>query len=578
MADTLALSYGHVMSEPATTSRFPIQVLQGIRPVQRRSIARDMIAGITLAALAIPEVMGYTSIAGMPVVTGLYTILVPTAVFALLGSSRHLVVGADSATAAILAAGISGLAAKSSSEYVALAGMVSLFAAGYLIVARIARLGFIADFLSRTVLIGFLTGVGIQVAIGQVPDMLGVPKEGSRPFITLWHALGDLDEASVTTIAVSAAVIAVIVGGEVLAPNLPAALLAVVGMIIASWIWDFADHGITTLGPVPSGLPSISWPGVPASDIDDIASVSFSIFVVILAQSAATSRAYAARYREKFDENVDLIGLGMANVAAGFTGTFVVNGSPTKTQMVDSTGGRSQIATLTMSGIVLLVLLFFTKPLQYMPTAVLAAVVFVIGIELVDVAGMKRVLRFRHDEFLVAAITASTVVFVGVLQGIVLAIVLSLVNHLRLSYKPRNSVITTGLSGEHENRPVSSAAELAPGLVVYRFAHSLYYANANQFSKEVLEVARSATPPVEWFAVEMSAVAEVDISAADMLREVRGELAAAGVSLALCDLADLVRSELDRYGLIDEIGANMVFDGVHDVVRAYAARPVGSAD
>lgn len=562
----------------SATRRFPIQVLHGIRPVDRGRITRDMIAGITLAALAIPEVMGYTSIAGMPVVTGLYTILVPTVVFALVGSSRHLVVGADSATAAILAAGIGGLAARSSADYVALAGMVSLLAAGYLILARIARLGFIADFLSRTVLIGFLTGVGIQVAISQVPDLLGVPPDGTRPFVILWHALGDLGDASVATIAVSAAVVAVIVGGKRLAPNLPAALLAVVGMISASWMWNFADHGITTLGAVPSGLPSIGWPSVPASDIDTLASVSFSIFVVILAQSAATSRAYAARYRDQFDENVDLIGLGMANVAAALTGTFVVNGSPTKTQMVDSSGGRSQIATLTMSAVVLLVLLFLTKPMQYMPTAVLAAVVFVIGIELVDVAGMKRILRYRQDEFLVAAITASTVVFVGVLQGIVLAIVLSLVNHLRLSYKPRNNVITAVPTGEYQNRPVSSSAELAPGLVVYRFAHSLYYANANQFSHEVLEITRSAAPPVVWFAIEMSAVAEVDLSAADTLREVRQELGAAGVSLALCDLADLVRSELDRYGLIDEIGADMVFEGVHDVVRAFDARPASSGD
>ncbi len=546
-----------------------IPLLQGIVPIERSNLPRDILAGITLAALAIPEVMGYTSIAGMPVITGLYTILVPTAVFAIIGSSRHLVVGADSATAAILAAGIGGLAVASSSKYIALAGMAALMAAGYLILARVAKLGFIADFLSRTVLIGFLTGVGIQVAVGQLPGMLGLTKTGSGPLQQLWNVILDLSDVSLPTLAVSLGVLIVIIGGRAISPKLPGPLIAVVGAIAASAAFDFAGDGIATLGKVPSGLPALSIPMVPAKDLATLAAVAFSMFVVILAQSAATSRAYAARYSEQFDENVDLVGLGLANVAAGVTGTFVVNGSPTKTQMVDSAGGRTQIATLTMSATVLMVLLFFTRALQFMPTAVLATVVFLIGVELVDVAGMRKVWQVRRDEFIVAAITTVMVVFVGVLQGILLAIALSVVIHLRLSYKPQNDLTAESEDGRLGAMPLKSGAELVPGLMVYRFAHSFYYANANQFSEEVLDLVGHADPPLAWFCIDARSVADVDFSASETLHEIHAQLADRNVRLVLSNVVEDVRVELDRYGISDLLGPDAIFDQVLDVVAAF---------
>jgi sulfate permease, SulP family len=557
------------MSQKSKIESRMLPLFQGIRPLAKATLSRDIIAGVTLAALAIPEVMGYTSIAGMPVVTGLYTILLPTAVFAILGSSRHLVVGADSATAAILAAGIGSLATAQSSQYVALAGMAALMCGGYLVLARLAKLGFIADFLSRTVLIGFLTGVGIQVAIGQVPDILGLTKEGSGPLRQLWNVILDLPDVSLPTLAVSAAVVIVILGGRAISPKLPGPLIAVVGSIIASAVFDFADGGIATLGDVPGGLPSLVFPSVATSSLATLAGVSFSMFVVILAQSAATSRAYAARYSENFEENVDLVGLGLANVAAGFTGTFVVNGSPTKTQMVDSAGGRSQISTLTMAGVVLVVLLFLTGPLSYMPNAVLAAVVFLIGIELVDLLGMKNIFSLRRDEFVVALITAAMVVFVGVLQGILLAIVLSVIIHLRLSYKPHNTLVVQTDSGRRRTASIESAQELIPGLIVYHFAHSVYYANANQFNEELLDLADAGDPPVRWICIVGSAIADVDYSASETLREVYGVLLERNVRLVLLDIAEDVRAELDRYRITELIGDDMIFDDVESVIEAF---------
>ena len=446
----------------------------------------------------IPEVMGYTSIAGMPVVTGLYTILVPTAVFALLGSSRHLVVGADSATAAILAAGIGGLAPIASPTTSRSRHGVAVRGRAYLILARIVRLGFIADFLSRTVLIGFLTGVGIQVAIGQVPDMLGLPKEATA---ALRHAVArsrrprrrQHDHARRLR-----RVIAVIVGET--SGTEPPCGTDRRGRLDR---WRAPSGTSPTMASRRSGpFRAVCRPSVgPACRVGprSVASVAFSIFVVILAQSAATSRAYAAQYSDQFDENVDLVGLGMANVAAGLTGTFVVNGSPTKTQMVDGSGGRCQIAQLTMSGSCCSSCCSSRCRCSTCPTAVLAAVVFVIGIELVDIAGMRRIFRFRHDEFLVAAITAGVVVFVGVLQGIVLAIVLSLVDHLRRSYHPRDTLLVKEDSGRWRTVPVpapeeaSPATDAEPGLVIYWFGATLYYANANRFTEE--SAASSTGPP-----------------------------------------------------------------------------------
>ena len=427
-------------------------VLEGLRPYDRRWLRRDVVAGITLAALAIPEVMGYTKIAGMPVITGLYTILIPIVAFALLGSSRHLVVGADSATAAIMFAGIAGLGISglepASAEWVGLAGLSALMAGGLLWLARLARLGFLADFLSRTVLVGFLTGVGIQVAAGQVGGMLGIPKQSSDvpvvsgTLVELGKTLGHLGDASWQTALVSACVIAVLVGFERWVRAIPGGLVAVVGAITLSWALDLQAHDVSTLGPVPSGLPSIGWPsGVSWRDALRLLPTAVSMFLVILAQSAATSRAYAVKYGERFEENTDLVGLGLANVTAGVSGTFVVNGSPTKTEMVDEARSRTQVAQLTTALVTAIVLLFLTKPLEYLPNAVLSAVVFVIGVKLVAVRGMRSIDRLRRDEFWVALLTAAVVIGIGVEEGIILAIALSLIVHVRRHYAPHDTVV-----------------------------------------------------------------------------------------------------------------------------------------
>ncbi len=548
--------------------------LGGILPIDRSRISIEIVAGITLAALAIPEVMGYTKIAGMPVVTGLYTILIPTALFALFGSSRHLVVGADSATAAIMAAGLAGLAATASPQYVAYAGILALLAAGMLILARIAKLGFIADFLSRTVLIGFLTGVGIQVAIGQISGMLGIPGGGAGPVQKLVTDFQQLGQTNIYTLGVSVAVLVIIVGSRMISKKIPGALIAVIGAIVVSYAINLASYGVAVLGTVPGGLPKIGLPtgaSLTPAVWSTLLATAFSMFIVILAQSAATSRAYATRYSESFSENVDLVGLGLANVGAGLTGTFVVNGSPTKTQMVDSAGGRSQLATLTTSVIVLIVLLFLTKPLAYMPEAVLSSVVFLIGVELVDLKGMRKIFAERPVEFWVALITALVVIFIGVEQGILLAIVLSILIHTRHGYKPKNAVLSVDSSGRPHMVPVSNHAQALPGLMIYRFHHSMYYANTELLSQEVLDLVNSAQPPLSWFCIDMTAVDDVDFSAAATVREIYKLLKEKGIRLVFAEVNEDIRHELDLSDVTDLVGIDAFFEGIGDVEVAYGA-------
>lgn len=554
------------------------QILQGILPIDKPRIPAELIAGITLAALGIPEVMGYTRIIGTPVVTGLYTMLLPMLVFAFFGSSRHLVVGADSATAAMVAAAFASLSlAPNTPQYVALTSLVALVTGGLLLVARLLRLGFLADFLSRSVLVGFLSGVGIQVALSELHNLLGLKKGGHGFFGQLAFNLQHLHQTNIPGLSIAIAVLAVIVGFEHLAPRFPGALVAVIAAIAASAWFHWGDHGITLVGAVPGGLPRLGVPAVSWSDIERVLAISASCFIVILAQSAATSRAYAFRYRDSFSQNADLVGLSLANVAAGFSGTFVVNGSPTKTAMVDTAGGRSQISHLTTAAVVLLVLLFLTKPLAVLPNVVLAAIVFHIGLKLVDYRGLAEIYRKAPREFGLAAITGATVVLVGVQPGILLAVILSLLQYVRRGYQPHTAIITPLENERWQMEPVTPGRMIEPGLVMYWFGAELFYANVGRFVSDVRELVDKSPTPVRWMAIDASAITAADYSSGCALLELQQDLSKEGVTLALISLGWHHSGDLDRLGLTNAIGENHMFHSRRDCVAAYRHECLDSA-
>jgi MFS superfamily sulfate permease-like transporter len=433
------------------------------------------------------------------------------------------------------------------------------------------------------VLVGFLSGVGVQVAVSEISGMFGL-QEGDLflkkglffhcPIHKIINDLQQIGQINLYALALSIIVLVLIVGSKKISKKIPGALIAVIGAIVASSAFNLEAHGVQVLGEIPSGLPKIGLPDVHWDKdlVLKLLPTAFSMFVVILTQSAATSRAYAARYNEHFSEDVDLIGLSLANVGAALSGTFVVNGSPTKTQMVDSAGGRSQLAQITTSLVVLLVLLFLTGPLAHMPNAVLSAVVFLIGVELIDVKGMRKILIQRPSEFWVALITALVVIFVGVEQGILLAMVLSLIEHVRRSYRSKNVIVVTDKEGSWHLLPVNTPEQMRPGLLVYRFAHTMYYANAQQLAEQVVDLANGAQPPLVWFCIEASAVADVDFTAASTLRDIHGILKSQGIRLVFCNVIDLVKAELDRYELTYLFGENAFYGTISTVISAYEKR------
>jgi MFS superfamily sulfate permease-like transporter len=548
-------------------------MFDGLRPFTAARLRTDVLAGITLAVVSIPEVMGYTKIIGTPMITGLYTLFLPVVAFACFGASRQLVVSADSATAAIVAAALTAQSfTPDTPRYVELTMAIALVTAAMLLAARILRLAFMADFLSRTVLVGFLTGVGVQVALGELPDMLGVSGGGHGLLRQLSFTIGHANQAHLSTVAITLAVLAIILAGEWLAPHVPAALIAVAGAIAISAYFHFDRAAIALVGDVPGGLPHLRVPHFAYADLPMILSIAFSCFVVVIAQSAATSRAYAQRYGDPFDENTDLIGLSLANLAAAGTGAFVVNGSPTKTAIVDSAGGRSQWSHLTTAAVVLVVLLFLTRPLSLLPIAVLASIVFVVGIRLIDVRGLREIRTAKPREFALAAATAATVVVFGVEEGIVVAVVLSLLQHVRHSYRPHVALLLREPSGHWHLDDPASARMVEPGLVMFWFGADLFYANVEFFIAHVRRLIRQSPTPIRWLVVDARAITDVDFSASRALAELRQDLAAHHIELALIVVSTRDEDERENSGLIGLTDVSRIFDTREACVAAYLDR------
>ena len=537
----------------------------------KTGLFRDSVAGVELAAMSIPQALGYATIAGMPAVTGFYTLFLPLLAFAALGSSRFLVVAADSATAAILAGGISPLAPLASAKYIALAAMVALLTAGLLLIARVLKLGFLADFLSRTVLVGFLTGVGFQVGIAVLGEMLGLEVRSHRTVMQLCEIFRGLPRIHLPSLGLAALVVAVVLALDRFAPRVPGPLIAVAGAIGASALWNFAGHGIGVIGPVAGGLPHLGVPGVNWRDIEPLIPVAGSCFVMIVAQSAATARIYAVRHHEQQDENADLLGLAAANAAAAVSGTFVVNGSPTQTAMAERSGGRSHVTHVAAAVVVGLVLLFLTGPFQYLPRCVLGAIVFVVAIHLTDLRGLRRIRQESPGEFWLALITAFVVVLVGVEQGIILAMVLSLLRIVSHSYRPHTAVLVEDQRGVWQATPVHPGAVTEPGLVVYRFGAALFYANAGMFADEIRALAGPAPSSVRWLLVDAGAITKVDYTAAQVVRELHQDLSNRGVALACAHVEPELKADLDRHHLTEVMGAERIFDTLRDALAAYRA-------
>ncbi|WP_342451625.1 SulP family inorganic anion transporter [Methanobacterium petrolearium] len=554
------------------TSRLKGTLFSGLLPLDRSRFIPELIAGIVMAAIFIPEVMGYAKIAGMPIITGIYTIIIPMAVFVILGSSRHLIVGADSATAAIMFGILVTVAMPGSPVYTSMAFLVAFLCGILLVLAWVFKLGFIGDFLSRTALVGFLTGVGIQVSISQLGAMFGLTTTGIDSIPRILSFLSNLSQTNLYTLAISVGVLLVIIITGRINRKIPGALIAVAGTILLSFFYDFTQMGVSLVGSVPSGIPSLMVPSFQSLDFYVLFTTVMACFIVIIAQSVATSRAYSVKCSDELDENKDVLGLGLSNILAGLTGSFVVNGSPTKTQIAVDAGARSQLATLVTAAVVIVVVIFFTEPVSLLPNATLAAIVFLIGLEMVDITSLKAIYREMPAEFVLAIITFMTVVLAGVLWGVIVSVIISLILHLSHSYRPNNSILIRNEKGEWAYIPVILGVYTEEGLIVYRFNRDLYYANAEKLMKEVIKIVKNSDPPLEWLILDSGGFTGVDYTSVQMLKELKVKLDEMNVVLVMTTVFPSLRRQFERSGFMKILGKENLYGGVNDAINAFENR------
>jgi SulP family sulfate permease len=420
------------------------------------------------------------------------------------------------------------------------------------------------------VLTGFLTGVGFQVGIAVMAEITGLEVHSNRTVEQLLDVFRSLPRIHLPTLAVSAAVMTGVFAFSRFAPKFPGPLIAVAGAIVASATLDFAGHGIAIIGPVVGGLPHLGLPDVHWKDVGPLLGVSVSSFVMIVAQSAATARFYAAGHHQSLDESADLVGLSAANAAAALSGTFVVDGSPTQTAIVESSGGQSQLAQVATAITVAFVLLFLTRPLQYLPRCVLGALVFFIAVRLIDVRALRAIRRESPGEFALAVFTAAVVVLVGVEQGILLATVLSLLRVVRHSYRPHTGVLVASQHDAWQLVPAVPGALTEPGLVIYSFGAALFYANASLFAKEIRALVSPARSPVRWLIFDAEAITNVDYTAARIVQQLHKELVHSGIVVGLARVSPSLKADLDRHLLTEVIDPARFFDRLHDAVAAFA--------
>ena len=517
---------------------------------ERQWLRGDLVAGVTVAAIAIPESLGYASIAGLPVQTGLYCALLPAVLFALIASTRQLVVGADSATAALVAAGAGAVVAAGTPAYASTVAVLGLLTAAILLLMAVARLGFLADLISQPVLAGFLSGVGVSLIIGKLPGMLGIKASG-----TTWDKLvttvTNLGHVNATSALLALGVVASMLVMERVLPKLPAALLAVVVFSVVAALVDAQGRGVAMVGNVPAGLPGITIPTFSGGEVARLAASAAAIAVVILAQSAAVARSFATKNSYPDNTNQDLYGLAAANTGSALTGGFAINGSPPRTAAGDGAGSRSQLVNIVMALVIGVVLLFATGLFEYLPSPVLDGVVFAIGVGLVKVAQLRAIERIRLFEFGAAMLALVVVAFVGVEQGILLAVLVSLVDRLRREYEPHDEVLVSNGEVAPRLRDRVQPGTSTDGIVVYRFGTGLFFENAAHFDKRVRGLVDAATAPVHAVVLDAAAMDDIDYTGTEVLRRQATDFKARGTRLIIAELSEDAAGTVQRAGLGD---------------------------
>jgi high affinity sulfate transporter 1 len=554
------------------------RVLPGLSAVstyQRAWLAKDVVAGVVLTTLLVPQGMAYAELAGLPPITGLYTSILCLLGYAVFGPSRILVLGPDSSLGPMIAATILPLVAANgdAERAVALASLLAIMVAAILILGAVAKLGFIADLISKPTMIGYLNGLALTILVGQLPKLFGFKTDAEgliHEAIAFVHGLAD-GKAVAAAAAVGIAGIVLILVLQRWLPKVPAVLIMVLLAIAATSVFSLAEHGVDLVGVLPKGFPPLTIPHVRLSDLGPLFAGAAGIALVSLADTISTASAFAARTGQEIRGNQEMFGIGAANLAAGLFQGFPVSTSGSRTAVAERSGAKTQLTGVVGAALIILMIVLVPGLFRNLPQPALAAVVITASLSLADIPGTIRLWRQRKAEFLLSVAAFLGVALLGVLPGIAIAVGLSILNVFRRAWWPYDTELgrVEGLAGYHDVHTHPDAQQL-PGLVIYRFDAPLFFANATTFRDQIRRLA-AADPPPRWIVIAAEPVTDVDTTAADMLTDLDEALNERGISLVFAEMKDPVREKIERYGLTRTIDPAHFFPTVGAAVRAFRA-------
>jgi SulP family sulfate permease len=547
----------------------------GLKGVTLADVPREASAGITLAALMIPLNIGYAQVAGLPPVAGLYAAIIPLAVFALLTSSRHLVTSPDASMAGLVGAALVAFAAPGDPLRLQYALALAVVCGVVFFVFWIFRLAFLANFLSRAVMAGFITGLGIEVFTNQVRKILAAPHvadaggvlaaaerikevmassvETEGYFVELVALFDSIPRANLYSVAIGVGAFLIVRLMKRYTPKIPGALVALTLLTVLVAYFDLAAKGVGVLGAMPSGPPALTLPGIPAADYLRLLPSALAIVAILLCEGLLVVRSYSSKYGYKVDGDQMLFAYGAANIAAGFTGSLVTGNSPSRSAAMDASGAKSQLPSLVAAGTIAIVMLFFTDVLAYLPNAALAGIVANAVLSLIEVHELRELWRMRRSDFWIAAACLLSVLALGPLRAVMIAFLLSLVDVIRRASRPETSALLEAPDGSHFLPAGAGDAHSSSGLVVYRFGAPLYFANSTLFLDEVEQLLARTTTPVRWFVLDAEAMVDVDTTGAEVLRQAITMAAERDVVFAVSRADRSLRSWLEKYELMELI-------------------------
>lgn len=546
--------------------------LDTLRQYEAAWLPHDIFAGIVLATMLVPVGIAYAAASGLPGIYGLYATIVPLLAYALFGPSRILVLGPDSALAAILLGVIAPLAQGDPLRAVTLAGMMAIVSGTVCILAGVARLGFITELLSKPIRYGYMNGIALTVLISQLPKLFGFSIESEGPLRSLWAIASAILGGQINWVAFAIGLATLIV--ILLLRNnkrVPGLLIAVVGATLVVGVLDLGtQYGVKVLGPLPQGLPGFVVPWITSSDLVPVLIGGCAVAMVSFADTSVLSRAYAARLGSRVDPNQEMVGLGAANLATGFFQGFPISSSSSRTPVAEAAGARTQLTSVVGALAIALLLLVAPSLLQHLPTAALAAVVIASAIGLIEVADLKRIYRIQRWEFWLAIVCFVGVAVLGVIPGIGLAIAIAIIEFLWDGWRPHSAVLgrAHGVKGYHDITRYPDARRV-PGLVLFRWDAPLFFANAEFFRERVLDAVATSPTPVRWLVVAAEPVTSVDVTACDVVAELDRSLHAQGIEFCFAELKDPVKDKLKRFGLFAQLGENYFFPTIGVAVARY---------